>query len=63
MLKYGIIDAIITEPPLEDRHDLATTLASLSAMLTRATTELASTAIDVLQQELQDKIARCGTHC
>ena len=41
-------------------HYLATTLDSLSAMLTRATTELASTAIDALQQELQDKIARCG---
>ena len=60
MLQYGIIDAIITEPPLEDSHYLATTLDSLSAMLTRATAELASTAIDVLQQELQDKIARCG---
>jgi acetyl-CoA carboxylase carboxyl transferase subunit alpha len=60
MLKYGIIDAIITEPPLEDPHYLATTLDSLSAMLTRATTGLASTAIDVLQQELQEKITRCG---
>ncbi len=60
MLKYSIIDAIIAEPPLEDPHYLATTLDALAAMLTRATTETASAAIDTLQQELQDKITRCG---
>jgi acetyl-CoA carboxylase carboxyl transferase beta subunit len=61
MLKYGIIDGIISEPPLDTPDYLAQTLRNLQETLTRATTDVAGEAIDVLQQELHDKLARCGS--
>ncbi len=60
MLKYGIIDDIIHEPPLDDPAYQTDVLEHLRAKLDYATTELADHALEDLHKELRGNIAQCG---
>jgi len=60
MLKYGIIDAIIPEPPPEEPEYHAQTLANLDAALKQAGTDLADQLLEDLQYDLRDRVGQCG---
>lgn len=60
MLKYGLIDGIIDEPPLDTPEYTAQTLHHLAATLTQATAELAAVDLEDVQHALRERVARCG---
>jgi acetyl-CoA carboxylase carboxyl transferase beta subunit len=60
MLKYGIIDGIVAEPPLDDPEYVPQTLGHLQQTLEQATAALAAQPLEDLQQELYEKTAQCG---
>ena len=60
MLKYGIIDAIIAEPPLDHPEYVQETLEHLQQTLAQATTSLAAETMEDLQQALYEKTIQCG---
>lgn len=60
LVRYGIIDAIIPEPPLEDPEYLVRTLSHLRQTLMGAAEELSGQTLASLEQQLHDKIAQCG---
>lgn len=60
MLKYGIIDDIISEPSLDEPDYGSQTLQYLHDTLSHATVELDKEPIEALQRELHDKVSCCG---
>ncbi len=60
MLKYGIIDGVVDEPPL-DRPDYQTQVAAnLKETLLRANAELGEQNLEDLQHELNHNVSRIG---
>ena len=60
MLKYGIVDKVIKEPPIEKSDYLITTLDNLKKTLTQAMDELERSDLKHLQRQLRDRIEECG---
>lgn len=60
MLKYGIIDKIINEPPLDKANYKEKILQNIKKSLTKAIEELEITDVKYLQKNLIDKINQCG---
>ncbi len=60
MLRYGIIDKIIKEPPLDKPDYMSKTLDNIQKALGQAADELERSDIKHLQKQLRDKIDECG---
>jgi acetyl-CoA carboxylase alpha subunit len=60
MLKYGIIDTVVSEPLPDDPAYLPQTLEALKTALSQATLEVAEESLEDLQQELHARVAACG---
>ncbi len=60
MLKYGIVDKVIKEPPLESSDYLPKVLENIQKALSQATDELDRSDIGYLQRSLREKIEECG---
>ena len=60
MLKYGIIDEIITEPPLDENRYLEITLKNIEKALASATMMITRFDVQYLHHELLSRINGCG---
>lgn len=60
MLKYGIVDAVVSEPMPDAPEYLPRTLEALKDALSQATLEVTEELLEDLQADLHAKVARCG---